>query len=126
MLAKIPHHRLVLYAACAGLLPIFFALAWLFKDIASLSELETNLAFIEHEILLKEKKQAINNALRSYFKDADHFYIDKHLETLVFLEPEMEHLESLVKGPLPVTEQLKNVMSFYQVLKIHSHLLKGR
>lgn len=36
--------------------------------------------------------------VREHFRGADHFYIDKHLETLSFLESEAETLQKLVNN----------------------------
>ncbi len=37
----------------------------------------------------------MNLAVRQHFREADHFYIDKYLETLTFLEPEIEILQKI-------------------------------
>ncbi len=52
---------------------------------------------IEHQAFLKEKKQALNQLICKHFCEADHFYIDKSLETLVFLEPEIDTLQKIIE-----------------------------
>lgn len=47
----------------------------------------------------------------SALKNPDHFYIDKHLETLCFLEPEIKKLEATLKEN-PADESLKKRLHF--------------
>ena len=61
-----------------------------------LNDLKYNLEQLEQTALLRERKQAVNMAVRNHYRDADHFYIDKYLETLVFLEPEAESLQKII------------------------------
>ncbi len=51
---------------------------------------------MQETAMLREKKQAINMAMRNHYRDADHFYIDKYLETLTFLESEVESLQKII------------------------------
>jgi len=95
MLGNIPKNRLILYTVLLGLLPITFML---FR-LSSLSS-EANLVAEKIESLRSladayKKRQALNIATVNHFREADHFYIDKHLETLNFLEPEVEALQKI-------------------------------
>lgn len=96
MLNKIPQSRALLYIFLAGLLPLFIAFVHFMSQRTQLRELENTLETVQHMAFIKEKKQSTNIAVREHFRDADHFYIDKHLETLVFLEPEIESLQKLI------------------------------
>lgn len=80
-------------------MPFFFAVIHFLSNKGLLDELKENLIEIRHLSYMREKKQATNIALRNHNKDADHFYIDKHLETLTFLEPEVDHLYKIVNNP---------------------------
>lgn len=97
MLKSIPLQRSVLYLLCAGLLPLVFVFFMFLSQKNDLEELKTSLENIESQAFIKEKKQALNLAVRQHFREADHFYIDKHLETLTFLEPEIEQLQKIVQ-----------------------------
>lgn len=78
-----------------------------------LDELQNALENISHQAFVKEKKQALNLAVRQHFRDADHFYIDKHLETLVFLENEVDQLQKIVKDTnFADDERLKKRLEF--------------
>lgn len=98
MFKNIPQNRILFYLFLAGLLPILAALFLFFSEKNSLNDLKITLDEVKQKAILLEKKQAINMAVRHHFKDADHFYIDKYLETLTFLEPEIESLQSIVNN----------------------------
>lgn len=95
MFKNIPVHRGLLYSILIGVLPVLFAILLFYNEKGHLDELRQTLEAVQHQAFLKEKKQALNLAVRQHFRDADHFYIDKHLETLVFLEPEIEILQKI-------------------------------
>lgn len=96
MLNQLTPSKVLLYGFIAGLLPIFFVITLFFSQKSQLNDLESTLENIQYQSFNKEKKQALNMMVRQHFHDADHFYIDKHLETLVFLEPEIEMLQKIV------------------------------
>jgi len=95
MFNKIPKQRLLLYILIVGLLPALLVVIHFFVEKQSLEELEKRLKHVQELSFVREKKQAVNISLRNHFRDADHFYIDKHLETLIFLEPEIEALQKI-------------------------------
>ncbi|CUI15646.1 conserved hypothetical protein [Candidatus Protochlamydia naegleriophila] len=95
MLKTIPLNRAVAYLMVIGLLPFLFVVFLFFSQRGQLEELNGMLESLQHQAFVKEKKQALNLAVRQHFRDADHFYIDKYLETLVFLEPEIETLQKI-------------------------------
>lgn len=98
MLENIPRKRLLLYAMLVGLLPLIFAITQFYSQLSHLDRLETHIQLVQEKALIREKKQAINMAVIEHYKEADHFYIDKYLETLTFLEPEIESLQKLVNN----------------------------
>jgi hypothetical protein len=93
---NIPLNRLIIYLLCLGLVPFAIVLILFTSQQSHLEALQSNLDVIQHQALIKEKKQALNVAVRHHFREADHFYIDKYLETLVFLEPEIEQLQKII------------------------------
>lgn len=97
MFKNIPLSRVILYLLCLGMLPFIFVVFMFISQKNELEDFQNSLETIQHQALIKEKKQALNMAVRQHFRDADHFYIDKHLETLVFLEPEIEQLQKIVQ-----------------------------
>jgi hypothetical protein len=78
-----------------GVIPLFLAAMHFMNAKESLDRLENDLQFVQQKAYSLEKRQATNIALRSNFREADRFYIDKNLETLVFLEPEIEGLQKI-------------------------------
>lgn len=96
MLKNIPLNRSLLYFLGIGLLPLVLVILYYFSQERKIEEFRTSLENINNQVLLKEKKQALNLLVRYHFKDADRFYIDKYLETLVFLEPEIETLQKII------------------------------
>jgi hypothetical protein len=113
MFSNIPPSRLLIYFMLAGLLPV--ALAWfLFSArLSSVRDLQSFEWRLQELAFSREKKQAANMAIYGHFRDADHFYIDKNLETLTFLEPEIESLKKMLSNPnFPADENLKKRLEF--------------
>lgn len=105
MFANVPKSRMLLYALCVGLLPLVLVGMIFFARQSQIDTLQTNIEEMQQMSLLRERKQAINMAVRNNYRDADHFYIDKHLETLTFLEPEVEDLQKLVSNENLVADE---------------------
>lgn len=85
----------MIYATIIALVPLALVLYLLTGKQNELNNLEETLETIQYQATVKEKKQALNVAVRQHFREADHFYIDKNLETLIFLESELETLQKL-------------------------------
>ncbi len=96
MFANIPQSRLLLYAMLLGLIPLLLAAGNFMHQQNKISTVENQLLLIGDMAATQKKRQAVNIAVRNNFRDADHFYIDKHLETLDFLEPEIESLQKVL------------------------------
>jgi hypothetical protein len=113
MLEKIPQKRLISYLILIGLLPITFVLIHFFSKQSAILEIKNSMEYVQHNAFLRERKQAVNMAVRNFYRDADHFYIDKNLETQTFLEPEIESLQKIGKNALfPEDDQLKKRLEF--------------
>lgn len=95
MLNQIPHHRLLLYVLLAGLLPLIIVGTLFLSEISRLDQTRESLEQVQQAAFLQEKKQSVNIALRNHYSDADHFYIDKQLENVTFLEPEIDSLSKI-------------------------------
>ena len=98
MIKNIPKERLLLYLLLLGLLPIIFAILYFITSQSEVTTLKSNIQDLQQTSLIREKKQAANIAVRNHFRDVDHYYIDKNLETLTFLEPEIESLQKALSN----------------------------
>jgi hypothetical protein len=105
-LESLPPHRLLLYILLSGLLPIIYVTFWFFSEQNTVQETASLFEMVQSQSMVKERKQALNQIVIKTYVDQDHFYIDKQLETLVFLENEIVHLEKLMEGSVPVSDQL--------------------
>jgi len=97
MFDKISHQRKTLYIILFCLIPLLFVFSNLYSKKNILREMKTKIEKIEQLIYVKESKGAANMAVRNHYKNADHFYIDKHIETLSFLHSEIDQLERFAK-----------------------------
>lgn len=98
MFNKISQLRLLVYFLLLGLIPFVFVFA---NFLSKHSRVELGIETLREMQLaaqLREKKQATNIAVCHHYGEADHFYIDKHLETLNFLENEIEGLQKIVSN----------------------------
>lgn len=95
MIKNIPLSRILVYLMSLGLLPPVYVLLAFFSQNERIEEMQNSLLNLSHQVLIKEKKQALNLTVRQHFREADHFYIDKYLETLTLLEPETEALQKI-------------------------------
>ncbi|MBA3816274.1 MAG: hypothetical protein H0X29_07095 [Parachlamydiaceae bacterium] len=99
MFSSIPQKRLLLYLLLAGLVPIFFGWLTFSSQLDSVSNLENNILQVQSQAFSRENKQSINMAVKQHYSDADHFYIDKNLESITLLEPEIDSLKNLTSNP---------------------------
>lgn len=110
---NIPQSRLILYIMIAGLLPLLFVLFSFISKLSSVDQLQLSIQSVQNLALQREKKQAVNIALRNSYRDADHFYIDKYVEPLDFLKPEIESLQKIVSNPnFSEDENIKKRLEF--------------
>lgn len=113
MVKNISKVRLLIYFMLLGAIPFLFVLMLFFRNLDSLSELEGQMKLLEEKALTKERRQALNALVQAHYRDADHFYIDKHLETLSLLEPEIESLQKAVEGSQFIEDEaVKNRLDF--------------
>ena len=96
MFKNIPLQRLLLYLLLLGLMPIFLVGVHFISQKNALEQVNHSLLMVQQMAFLREQKQALNMSVRNHYRDADHFYIDKHIESLLFLEPENESLQKIM------------------------------
>lgn len=97
MLKSIPQNRLLLYCILLGLLPFLFVLFQFHMRNNQVNEVQDTLDYVQQKVYSFEEKQSQNIAVRNHFRNADHFYIDKYLEPMTFLEPEIENLRLIIQ-----------------------------
>jgi hypothetical protein len=108
MFSNIPLKRLLLYVLLLGLLPLGIAVVHFLSQRSQLEDLRNQIMMVHGLAAARERKQAVNIAVRNNFRDADHFYIDKNLETLSFLQPEIEGLQKVMSNKnFPDDENIK-------------------
>jgi hypothetical protein len=82
------------YLLALFLIPFGLAFFLLAKRSEKLSDLEDKLDEIRQEASFSEKEKNKEELLLKEMHAADHFYLDKHVESLVFLESEMKRLHA--------------------------------
>lgn len=98
MFSNIPQSRIILYLIIAGLVPIVFVATNLISKKNKVENLHKSLEYVKQFALDRKGKQSSNVTVIEHYKESDHFYIDKHLETLSFLDPEIETLQKIVNN----------------------------
>lgn len=112
---QIPFEKLWWYLLSISTLPLLLTGFFFVKRWESVETIERQLLQVREAALAKNQKQALNAAVRRCFQEADHFYIDKYLETLTFLEPEMDSLQKiLAQKNVVIDESLKKRFSFLE------------
>lgn len=113
ILDKIPKQRLWIYLMLVGVLPVVIAWFIFSNKLNTVGTLEHQVNSLQEQAYSREKKQAANMAVFHHFRDADHFYIDKTLETFTLLEPEIESLQkALESSNLPEDGAIKKRLDF--------------
>lgn len=104
-ISKIPQKHLLIYLLILGLAPLLVVFCFFWVDLERVDNVQNYLEDMQDQAERIEKKQAANLATREKYQDADHFYIDKNLETLQFLTPELEGLQRLTQNPNYIEEE---------------------
>lgn len=113
MLENIPQSRQLAYLLALGLLPILFAIFHVRSSASRHYEAKQWVDSVREAAVLSESKQALNRRVRHHFSEIDHFYIDKHVETLKFLRPEIETLQRAEQhNPAGSNEDIKKRLAF--------------
>jgi hypothetical protein len=95
------------------LLPVALVIFHFPSQKDRLDQLELSIQNVQNMAFLREKRQVVNIALQSHFREADHFYIDKYIESIPLLEPEIESLQKIVNNPnFTEDENIKKRLEF--------------
>ncbi len=97
LFSSIPQARLMIYLMAAGLLPILLVAFHLISKRGEIETMNQGMEQVREMALMREKKQAVNMAVREHFKNTDHFYIDKNVESITLLNNEVESLKKIIK-----------------------------
>lgn len=112
-LVKIPFSRALLYALFLFLVPSIFVLLYLINASNRQETIKEQIESIKENFILNEKKQALNLATIQNFKESDHFYIDKNIETLPLLQEEILALKKIsLNSSLGEDEVIKKRLDF--------------
>lgn len=108
MLNDIPPKRLLIYTMLLGLLPLLLAGFLFLNELNGVKEISDAVSQMKETAFQRLKKQSINTTVRNHYRDADHFYIDKNLETMSFLAPEIDSLQKIASNKnFPEDENIK-------------------
>jgi len=92
----IPQNRVLLYLFIVGAIPLVIVLSNYSSKCSAVAFASRRLSIVSSETLAHEKRQATNTIVSSTYRNADHFYLYKNLENMVFLEEEIVALEKIV------------------------------
>ena len=108
MFQSIPLKRKLLYLMLCGILPLIVGWLTFSSKLERIRQVEWRIWNIQEQAYSRERKQSANVSVLNHFALADHFYIDKNLETMSFLEPEIESLKKMQGDPnFPDDENIK-------------------
>ncbi len=94
---SVPLSRLFVYALFLFSLPIVLFLFHFVQQKNALSHLHHQVQFLREKAFLKEQREANNWSTYFHFSNADHFFIDRHLESISLLEREVADLEQIIE-----------------------------
>ncbi len=98
MFANIPQARILLYLVIIGLVPTCLVLLQLWQHSHTLETLDERITRINEKNALMSTKQSTNIAVIEHFRGTDNFYLDKYVEKIQLLEPEVEGLQRLINN----------------------------
>lgn len=99
MFQGIPPHRLVIYIMICGAFPLLAVLFHFFSKLEQLDNLKLHMEQVNASVFTRERQQATNMAVQSVYREAEHFYIDKHIESIPLLQPEIDSLKTIASNP---------------------------
>ncbi|SCA63084.1 Uncharacterized protein SCG7109_AH_00390 [Chlamydiales bacterium SCGC AG-110-M15] len=110
---SIPQQRLILYILALGLLPVILVLLNYQSQASVLSAMDIRLNKIQQTLLLEKDKYQNNVEVTQRHQNADPFYVDKALESLIFLNDEIDRLQSILEDPsFPATPSVTERLEF--------------
>ena len=108
-------HPIVFYSTLAiGILPSLFITLHYTTKHAALGNLATNLEILHKRSKISSHKKNKEAQILSQMRGADPYYLDKYVESLNFLDPEIkkwQRLSPLEKTPLAIEKRLEFLRS---------------
>jgi len=105
--------RYFIYLAIAAILPIILVICQHRNKISDLEALSLEMVTYQKQLTEKKKKNESNRLIKQAYSEADHFFIDKQLETMVFLEPELSSIQKFYsQNKLPLNSKDKSRIDF--------------
>lgn len=96
--AQLSPSMLYLSLFVLSLTPFFYLAFNLSERIQKLNLLEEKINAVEENSRSVKEREKREKNLAAQIQNADQFYIDKYLETLLFLEPEVKRLEAVCQA----------------------------
>jgi hypothetical protein len=93
----IPKERLLVYLVVGCLVVVGATGWWAFGRVAAGRRERLGAERVLGEMRLKQARQAVNREVVEVFGEADHFFVDRELETLELLGDERRELERLLE-----------------------------
>lgn len=91
-------NRLLIYIIISAMIPSVCIFYYLFCKKKQIDRLSQKIKEIQLFSASYKKKQGINLSIRKIFTNANHQYIDHHLESLTFLDNEKKALEKIISS----------------------------
>jgi len=110
---KITIERKLIYLLLLGMLPLFFVSLYFYSK--NTYEKSLSYALSDAIALAQEKnaKEYMNKQVKILFHDAEHFYIDKEIETIQPLSDEVAKLQDILhQGYHPSEDELRKRQTF--------------
>src|SRR5689334_814969 len=80
---------------CIGIIPSLFFFLYFLEKEQELTQLEERISRLKTKDELVKSRESREKEMWMRIQNADRFYMDKQLENLVFLEPEIKRLEAI-------------------------------
>ncbi|MBS0655900.1 MAG: hypothetical protein JSR46_08995, partial [Verrucomicrobia bacterium] len=93
----ISHQRKVVYVLLLGLVPLLLVGLHLYSQNTQQETLALELDYATAQANNKAAKERLNKAVKAQFRNNDHFYIDKEIETITPLSEETERLKLILQ-----------------------------
>lgn len=109
----ISHTRLLIYCLVLGILPIVFVASHYMMQKSQQDRLEYAISDALRQAHIKNAREFQNKQVKAIFREHDHFYIDKEIETIIPLKDEIEALQKVLqRGFHPDEDQFRKRLVF--------------
>jgi len=110
---SIPIQRLILYLVLIGFLPVTYAFYSISSTSKEIDKTQQLLESTRETMLIYESNQGANLAVIEHYDDYDRFYIDKSVESIQLLQPEIEALQKIQRqGDYIENREVKTRLDF--------------